>query len=75
MFGKLHVMNGAIGLALLGATAPYVDQTRNDELLGSSPAGRHQQPFLTPNWSLLATQPRLSRTTQGHLLPSDEKTL
>lgn len=37
--GKFRVMNGLIGLSGLGARAPCVYKTRNDELPGSSPAG------------------------------------
>lgn len=52
MFGKFCEMNGVIGLSGLGAGAPCVYETRDDELPGSSPVGRQQQPFLTPNWRL-----------------------
>lgn len=52
VFGKFCVMNGIIGLSGLGARAPCVYTTRDDELPGSSPAGRPQQPLLIPNWSL-----------------------
>lgn len=36
---KFRMMNGLIGLSGLGARAPCVYKTRNDELPGSSPAG------------------------------------
>lgn len=52
----------------LGARAPCVDETRDSRLPGSSPAGRHQQPFPPAT-----TRPRLSRTRHCHSLPNDEK--
>lgn len=50
-------MNGIIGFSGLGPGAPCVYETRDSELPGSSPAGRHWQPLLTLNWSLQQHSP------------------
>lgn len=45
MFGKFCVMDGIIGVSGLGARVPCVYETGDDELPGSSPAGRPHSHF------------------------------